>query len=318
MRFVTYTHHHPPRTGAVWQDQIVDLGRAHAAMLRADGDDCVSQPLIDALVPADLVELLRGGHRTMDAARAAFDWAVQQAGDDAEPRSAWEEPVLVPLADVDLRAPVQLPRKILCVGLNYRDHAEEQGAKLPGNPILFGKYPPSLIGHGQSIHRPAITEQLDYEAELAVIIGRGGRFIDEGQALRHVAGYAVFNDITARDIQFADRQWLRGKMGDTHAPLGPWMVTTDELPEPGNLDISLTRNGEQLQASNTDQLIFDIPHLIHFISQTVTLEPGDVIATGTPGGVGFARDPQVFLEPGDRVRVEIQGIGALENTVVAE
>jgi acylpyruvate hydrolase len=318
MRLVTYTNHHPPRTGAVWQDQVIDLGRAYAAMLRDHGDDCVSQPLIDALVPGDLVELLRGGHRTMDAASAAFDWAVQRATDDATPRSVWNEPVLVALADVDLQAPVQLPRKILCVGLNYRDHAEEQGAKLPRNPILFGKYPPSLIGHGQTIHKPAITEQLDYEAELAVIIGRGGRFIEESDALVHVAGYAAFNDITSRDIQFADRQWLRGKMGDTHAPLGPWMVTADELPDPSHLDISLSRNGDVLQSSNTEQLIFDIPHLIHFISQSVTLEPGDVIATGTPGGVGFARDPQVFLEPGDRVRVEIEGIGALENVVAAE
>lgn len=318
MRLVTYTHQHPPRTGAVWQDRVVDLGRAFAAMLRDGGDDCVSEPLIDALVPRDLVELLRGGRRTMDAARAAFEWAVERATADAEPRSVWDEPVLVPLADVQLHAPVLLPRKILCVGLNYRDHAEEQGAKLPRNPILFGKYPPSLIGHGQTILRPAITEQLDYEAELAVIIGRGGRFIEEADALDHVAGYSAFNDITSRDIQLADRQWLRGKMGDTHAPLGPWLVTADELPDPGGLDISLSRNGEVLQSSNTEQLIFDVPHLIHFISRSVTLEPGDVIATGTPGGVGFARDPQVFLEPGDRVRVEIEGIGALENVVAAE
>ncbi len=318
MRLVTFTNQHPPRTGAVWQDRVIDLGVAHQAMLRATGDDCASEALIRALVPDDLGELLQGGRRSMDAARAAFDWAVERADTDAASGGAWNEPLHVPLAEVTLLPPIRRPRKILCVGLNYRDHAEEQGAKLPRNPILFGKYSPSLIGHGAAIALPRTTEQLDYEAELAVVIGRGGRFIEEARALDHVAGYMAFNDISARDLQFADRQWLRGKMGDTHAPVGPWMVTADELTDAGNLAISLRLNGELLQDSNTEQLIFGIPHIIHFISQTVTLESGDIIATGTPGGVGFARDPQVFLQPGDTVTVEIQGIGRLENPVVSE
>ena len=172
------------------------------------------------------------------------------------------------------------------------------------------------MGHGEDVEHPAVTEQLDYEAELAVVIGRSGRHIAETDALTHVAGYAAFNDITSRDVQFADRQWLRGKMGDTHAPFGPYLVTADEVADPGVLGIRLWLNGHLLQESSTSELIFGISELVSFISSSVTLEVGDVIATGTPSGVGFARKPPIFLRPDDVVRVEIDGLGALENRTV--
>jgi len=209
------------------------------------------------------------------------------------------------------------PPKIICVGLNYRDHAEEQGAKIPKNPILFAKYGPTIVGPGDPVISPRNTQQLDYEAELAVVIGRGGRDIPVESALEHVAGYMCFNDITARDIQLADRQWLRGKTADTHAPTGPWLVTPDEVGPIDQLEISLTLNGETLQSSRLDQLIFSVPELISFTSETVTLEPGDIIATGTPGGVGFVRKPPRFMVPGDKVAVQITGLGVLENVIEA-
>ena len=317
MRLVTFSHNHPPRTGAMHGDHVVDLGRAFGAMLAATGDDCVSDPLVDALVPGDTVELLRGGHRSLAAARDALDWAAAQAEQAESLRTRWDEPILVPLADVQLGPPVRHPRKVIGVGLNYRDHAEEQGAKIPRNPILFAKFDRGLIGHGQPIEHPDTTQKLDYEAELAVVIGRHARDLEPEEVDEHIAGYTAFNDVTARDIQFADRQWLRGKVGDTHAPIGPWLVTRDELPDPSDLGIRLRHNGDVLQDSTTAQLIFDVPTIVSFVSRTVTLEPGDVIATGTPGGVGFARDPEIYLREGDVVSVEIDGIGTLENPVVA-
>lgn len=218
-----------------------------------------------------------------------------------------------------LRSRLLHPRKIVCVGLNYRDHAEEQGileSQLPSNPIVFSKYDRSLVGHDEIVEHPIVTKQLDYEAELAIVIGKSGRFIAPGDVFDHIAGYACFNDISARDVQLADRQWLHGKMGDTHAPFGPWIVTKDEIDHPNSLSIQLTLNGEVLQDSNTSKMIFGIAEIVSFISQSVTLDVGDVIATGTPSGVGFVRTSPVRLQPGDKVSVAIGGIGVLANTVV--
>ena len=316
MRLVMYSATEAPRLGAVHDDQVIDLNRAHRAYLAAIGDDCESPELTDALVPADSLAYLRGGHRSAEAAGATLEWVLEQLRSGSTPTGLWGEPLVRPLRAVQLTAPVLHPRKIVCVGLNYRDHAEEQGAKIPKNPILFAKFDRSLVGHGEDVEHPAVTEQLDYEAELAVVIGRSGRHIPEESALDHVAGYAAFNDITSRDVQLADRQWLRGKMGDTHAPFGPYLVTADEVADPGALGIRLWCNGELLQDSSTSQLIFGIAELIAFTSASVTLEVGDVIATGTPSGVGFARKPPVFLQPDDTVRVEIDGLGVLENRIV--
>ncbi|POM24353.1 Ureidoglycolate lyase [Actinomadura rubteroloni] len=221
-----------------------------------------------------------------------------------------------PLDGLEL-LPVARPGKIFCVGLNYRSHIAETGRELPTYPVLFPKFASNLIGHGAAITLPPESEQVDYEAELAVVIGRGGRRIAREDAFDHVLGYTICNDVTMRDFQYKTHQWTQGKAWDDSTPLGPVLVTPDEL-DPGRLAISLRLNGEEMQSSTTDLLIFDIPELIAVTSQFTRLEPGDVILTGTPGGVGFRRDPQVFLADGDVVEVEIEGIGVLRNPVRAE
>ncbi len=219
------------------------------------------------------------------------------------------------LDSVRLAAPIPRPGKIICIGLNYRDHAAESDMNLPERPLIFSKFPTCIAGPGDEIELPAGSEKADYEAELAVIIGKRGRNIEKERAMEHVLGYANFNDVSERGFQFADGQWQRGKSCDTFAPIGPYLVTTDDIPDPGSLSIKLRLNGETLQDSNTDQLIFNVPTLISYISETVTLEPGDVIATGTPAGVGFARNPPIYLKDGDVVEVEIQRLGVLSNPV---
>lgn len=213
--------------------------------------------------------------------------------------------------------PVCRPQKIFCVGLNYRAHIEETGRELPEYPVLFPKFASNLIGHGAPIVLPPESAQVDYEAELAVVIGKAGRRISRDDALGHVLGYTICNDVTMRDFQYKTHQWMQGKAWDGSTPLGPVLVSADEL-APGKLDIALRLNGREMQASSTDRLIFDVPALIEVISRFTRLAPGDVILTGTPGGVGYRRDPQVFLTDGDEVEVEIRGIGTLRNTVRAE
>lgn len=215
-----------------------------------------------------------------------------------------------------LPAPLR-PGKIVCVGLNYRDHAEESGQPVPTSPVLFAKLPSSVIGHLDDIVLPRFSDQVDYEAELAVVIGRRAQKVEVAEALDHVLGYTCLNDVSARDLQFADGQWVRAKSLDTFCPIGPHIVTADEIPDPQALAIRCVVNGEVVQDSSTKEMVFGVAELVSFISQGITLEPGDVIATGTPPGVGFARTPPVFLQPGDRVRVEIDGVGVLENGVVS-
>jgi 2-keto-4-pentenoate hydratase/2-oxohepta-3-ene-1,7-dioic acid hydratase in catechol pathway len=223
----------------------------------------------------------------------------------------------VPLERVRLRAPIPRPGKVICIGLNYRNHAEESGLPLPEVPILFPKYANSVIGPDDPIVLPPETAEPDYEAELGVVIGRRASRVPEADALSYVAGYTCMNDISARDLQNRTSQWMLGKAIDTFLPCGPWLVTTDEIPDPQDLAIGLRLNGEQLQSSTTGQMVFGVAELIAFISRTLTLEPGDLIATGTPPGVGFARKPPIWLRDGDRVEVEIEGIGTLANPVVA-
>jgi 2,4-didehydro-3-deoxy-L-rhamnonate hydrolase len=224
----------------------------------------------------------------------------------------------VDLKQVDLLSPVILPAKIIAVGLNYRDHAEEQNKTLPERPLLFSKATSCLQVPGGPIELPPECTQVDAEAELAVIIGKPGRAIARERALEHIAGYTCFNDISDREAQYSDRQFFRGKSMDTGGPCGPWIVTPDELPEfATGLDITCHWNGTLMQTSNTNQLIFPVDELVSYISRTITLMPGDIISTGTPGGVGVFRDPKVFLKPGDTVTVAIQGIGKLSNPVTA-
>jgi 2-keto-4-pentenoate hydratase/2-oxohepta-3-ene-1,7-dioic acid hydratase in catechol pathway len=224
---------------------------------------------------------------------------------------------ILPRASVELCAPVPRPGKILCIGLNYKDHAAESNSPLPERPLLFSKFPTSVTAPGGTLRIPRGSEKVDYEAELGVVIGRRAARVPAASAMEHVLGYVNFNDVSARDFQFKDGQWQRGKSCDTFAPFGEYIATKDEIPDPHVLRIRLRLNGKTMQDSNTDQLIFRVPELIESLSEHVTLEPGDVIATGTPPGVGFARKPPVWLQPGDRVEVEIEGLGVLANVVSA-
>jgi 2-keto-4-pentenoate hydratase/2-oxohepta-3-ene-1,7-dioic acid hydratase in catechol pathway len=225
---------------------------------------------------------------------------------------------LVPRTDAYWFAPVPRPGKLICIGLNYRDHAKESNLPIPENPIVFSKFSSAVIAPGEPVVIPKTSQKVDYEAELAVVIGRRAKNVSSDRAYDHVLGYTAFNDVSARDFQFADGQWQRGKSCDTFAPMGQTIMTTDAIPDPHKLAIKLTLNGETMQDSNTDQLIFGVPRLIEYISESITLEPGDVIATGTPPGVGFARQPPVFLKPGDQMEIYIEGMGGLGNPVVAE
>lgn len=223
----------------------------------------------------------------------------------------------MPLEAVRLRAPIPRPGKVVCIGLNYRDHARESGQPLPEEPVLFAKFANSVVGSGEAILIPAATEKVDYEAELCVVIGRRTSHVTVDEALTYVAGYTCANDVSARDLQFRSGQWTRGKTVDTFLPSGPWLVTSDEVGDPQSLDMRCLVNGRVMQESNTGQMVFGVAQLVSFISQTMTLEPGDLIATGTPSGVGYARTPPVYLQPGDTVTVEIDRIGVLTNPVRA-
>jgi 2-keto-4-pentenoate hydratase/2-oxohepta-3-ene-1,7-dioic acid hydratase in catechol pathway len=222
-----------------------------------------------------------------------------------------------PLEEVTLCAPVPRPGKLICIGLNYRDHAIESKMEIPQTPIMFSKFSTSIVGPEAPVVIPPGSEQTDYEAELGFVVGRVAKNVPRERALSHVFGYVCLNDVSERGYQFSDAQWQRGKSCDTFAPMGPFVVTCDEVPNPHDLAIKLRLNGATMQDSRTSQLIFDIPALIEFISRAITLEPGDVIATGTPPGVGFARKPPVFVKPGDRMEVEIEGLGVLASPVVA-
>lgn len=232
--------------------------------------------------------------------------------------AAREKGWLVPSKDAYWFAPVPRPGKIICIGLNYRDHAAESNMAIPEKPVMFSKFSTCVIAPGEPVVVPSTSQQVDYEAELAVVIGRRAKHVSADSAYDYVLGYTAFNDVSARDFQFADGQWQRGKSCDTFAPMGQTIVTTDVIKDPHKLSIKLVLNGQTMQDSNTDQLIFGVPALIEFISQSITLEPGDVIATGTPPGVGFARKPPVFLKPGDQMEVLIEGIGGVGNPVISE
>jgi 2-keto-4-pentenoate hydratase/2-oxohepta-3-ene-1,7-dioic acid hydratase in catechol pathway len=222
------------------------------------------------------------------------------------------------LSKVRLLPPLSKPPKMIFIGLNYRDHAIECGAALPQTPVVFSKFNTSIVGPGDAIVLPRLSKQPDYEAELAVVIGKRGKNIPQAQWRDYVFGYTNLHDVSARDVQLATSQWLMGKTFDTFSPLGPAIVTADEIPDPNALKIELILNGEVLQSSNTSEMIFQIPYLIEHLSSVFTLEPGDIISTGTPAGVGMGKTPQRWLRPGDSAVVRIEGIPELWNTVVAE
>ncbi|MDQ3832665.1 MAG: fumarylacetoacetate hydrolase family protein [Actinomycetota bacterium] len=224
----------------------------------------------------------------------------------------------VPLGEARLHAPIVRPAKIICIGLNYEDHAAETGREIPEKPVVFAKYPNTIVGPGEPIRIPPITGQVDYEAELVVVIGRVAKNVPEEEALEYVFGYTNGNDVSSRDLQFSEGgQWTRSKSLDTFAPIGPYVATRDEIPDPQSLSIRCVLNGEVVQDGTTSKMIFSVAELISFLSTGMTLVPGDVIFTGTPAGVGFVRDPELFMKPGDEVTVETEGLGALTNVLEA-
>ncbi len=288
MKLVTFVHNNRSRLGALCvrdgRQIIVDLQKAEPRL------------------PADMLSFLRQGEEAQRIAAAA----VTRVTDG------------IALEEVKLKAPIPNPGKIICIGLNYRDHAAETGQPIPEYPTVFSKYANTVIGPDEPIVLPRVSQRVDYEGELGVVIGRRGRYISEDRALDYVAGYLPCNDVSARDFQKRTSQWTIGKTFDTFAPMGPTLVTADEIPDPHALDIRVYVSGELMQSSNTQNLIFSIPYLIAYLSQVMTLEPGDVILTGTPGGVGDVRTPPRYLQPGDEVQVEVTHLGVLRNPVISE
>jgi 2-keto-4-pentenoate hydratase/2-oxohepta-3-ene-1,7-dioic acid hydratase in catechol pathway len=224
----------------------------------------------------------------------------------------------IPLASVRLLAPIPRPPKVICIGLNYRDHAIESGMPIPTIPVVFAKFSNTVVGPGDDVVIPKNTEKPDFEAELAVVIGQPKRHVSVDNAMECVFGYTIVNDVSARDFQLATSQWIMGKTFPTFCPMGPWIVTKDELADPHSLRIGLRIDGETVQDSNTRELIFNIPQIIAHLSQVIDLEPGDVISTGTPPGVGMGRKPPRWLKPGETMTVFIEGIGELTNKCIAE
>jgi len=283
MKLVTFTHAGRTRPGIVRGEEVVDLSAAAPGL------------------PTDMLALLEAGPDAMRAAHAAEDAGAR-----------------LPLTDVVLEAPIARPPKFLAVGLNYADHVAESGIETPRHPTIFNKQSTCVVGPGAGVHLPRASHVLDYEGELGFVIGRRCRHVSREDAPRVIAGYTIVNDVTVRDWQLRIPTWTIGKSFDTHGPIGPWLVTADEIPDPHALELRTFVNGELRQHSNTRELIFDCFTLVEHLSTAFTLEPGDVVATGTPSGVGIAFKPPRLLVEGDVVKIAIDGLGELENTVVAE
>jgi 2-keto-4-pentenoate hydratase/2-oxohepta-3-ene-1,7-dioic acid hydratase in catechol pathway len=282
VKLVTYQSPTGPRVAGVRDTDYVDLNRT------------------DSSLPTTLKELIAQGPAGLQRAAAALTKGQS-----------------CPATSVKLLAPIPDPQKVICVGLNYADHAKESGVAPPEEPVFFNKFPTAVAAHGDTIVLPPVSKEVDYEAELVVVIGLGGKNIPRSEALSHVAGYCPGHDVSARDWQLAKpgKQWLLGKTFDTFAPFGPAMTTSDEVGNPSNLRIQFRLNGQTLQDSNTQQFIFPVDELIAYVSQVCTLVPGDIIFTGTPPGVGFARNPKILLKTGDVAEVEIEKLGVLRNPV---
>ena len=318
MKLVTFQIGEEIHVGAVKSDWVVDVGRT-IELLAQRKLSVGGHPLLRKFVqmvlgagpaPRDMNEILVRGEEW----RAALDEVLKALATGVPPAEA-PRGLLTPLKVARLHAPLLRPGKIVCVGRNYAEHARERGAETPSQPIFFLKSANTICGPGDPIILPPNSHQVDYEAELAVVIGKGGRGISEDRAGEHIAGYTILNDVSARDMQSQDKQWFRGKSCDTFAPCGPWIVTRDEVPDPHALAISLTLNGETMQDANTRDMIFKIPFLVSYLSQSLTWEPGDILSTGTPAGIGASRTPPVFLKPGDTVSITVEQVGTLTNPV---
>ncbi|MBI3646855.1 MAG: fumarylacetoacetate hydrolase family protein [Acidobacteriales bacterium] len=305
MKLVTYRNTHGSRAGAVCGEWIVDLNRA------------------DAALPATIVELLEAGTPALERADGVVQSLERQVS-DGQQQTLQERGLLAPLSEATLLAPVPRPPKLLAVWVNYMEHGNEAAITPPtAAPLFFTKFSTAVIGPKQPIVLPKISTKVDYEAELALVIGKRGKNIPAERAYNYVAGYTILNDVSARDFSLKALLGVVGpsdvqKSFDTFAPMGPWLVTADEIPDPHALHIRLSIGHDVLQDSSTGEMIHRIPAIIAYISSIATLEPGDVVTTGTPPGVGFARTPPRWLRPGETVQIEVERIGVLENPVVSE
>ncbi|CAH0343843.1 fumarylacetoacetate hydrolase family protein [Bacillus sp. CECT 9360] len=304
MKLVTFRDDSGVNLGIIKNDQIFSLSALDEWDRSLNQDDANSENPI----PLNTKSFIEEGENALAHAERLLA-SYEEMGIE-EKRKA-----VLYLNETELLAPISQPEKIICVGLNYLDHCKETGMEPPKSPVVFSKYANAIIGHQQSIELPVNSDQVDFEAELAVVIGKEAKRVSVEEASDYIFGYTIMNDVSARDIQFADGQWVRGKTADTFAPLGPCIVTQDEIEDPHKLNISLTLNGEVMQQSNTSNLIFTVPYIISFLSQAMTLKPGDIIATGTPPGVGMGREPKIWLKKGDELSITIEKLGTLSNSV---
>jgi acylpyruvate hydrolase len=306
MKIVRFSQNgHAPRLGCfVGGDRVMDLAASGAAYLASRGV-VRAEAIADALFPQSTRGFLEGGAASQDMLATMLD--ASKSGKFAA--------VTQPAGAVRLHAPINDPGKFICIGLNYKDHAAETNNPPPKQPPLFPKWANTIIDPGEPILRPRGEKTLDWEVELGVVIGRTARFVPQDKALDYVYGYTIVNDASARDFQFHTTQWGAGKVGDTLAPVGPYIADRTEIPDPHVLDLKTWVNGTLMQNGSTRNFIFDVRYVIMYLTSIMTLSPGDLIATGTPAGVGFSRKPQVTLQPGDTVKLEITGLGTLENPV---
>jgi 2-keto-4-pentenoate hydratase/2-oxohepta-3-ene-1,7-dioic acid hydratase in catechol pathway len=306
MKLVRYSvHGSAPRLGNLVGDQVRCLGETYHRYLSARGVTRAGE-LAHTLFPPSTRGFLAAGSAAQDALHA-----MEEAT-----RSGRLEWLTHPLASVKLHAPLHDPEKFICIGLNYIDHAEETNSPIPKEPPLFAKFPTSIVDSTAPIVRPKGCQQLDYEVELAFVVGKPAKDVSQERALDYLFGYTIINDVSARDFQFMTTQWMAGKVCDTFAPMGPWIADRAEVPDPHVLELSTWVNGTRLQHGNSKNLIYNINVLVAYLSAHLTLMPGDLVATGTPAGVGFSRKPPVLLKGGDTVRMEITGLGWIENPVI--
>lgn len=289
------------RIGCLHEEVVFDLQNAYLKMLTAKGEEAE-----ESVFPSDPTSFFKGGNEQIAVAEAVYKYTVDHLKDVR----------VLARAEVQIGTPIPNPGKIICVGRNYREHALEMKGEIPEIPVLFGKFSNALIGPEDAIEKPRMTEKLDYEAELTLVIGKEASQVAQADALDYIAGYTIGNDSTARDLQKRTPQWLQGKTIDRTTPIGPWVIPASLINDPGNLDVKSYVNGEERQSSNTKKFIFNIPYLIEFISSIIRLEPGDIIMTGTPDGVGTAMNPPQYLQANDVVTIEIENIGRLENKVI--
>ncbi|MCQ6280505.1 fumarylacetoacetate hydrolase family protein [Bacillus sp. EB600] len=307
MKLITFAREGVSRVGAIVDNEVVDLNLAYQVLVESEGKLRAAQ-IAEAFVPADMNGFLQGGKESLELAKNAIKFALETREDKGRK-------LVFALSDVKVEAPVPQPGKMICVGHNYREHIMEMKREIPPFPVVFAKFANTVVGPQDDIPFYPVSEQLDYEAEFAFVIGKRARNVSQEEALDYVAGYTIVNDVTYRDIQRRTIQWLQGKTVEGSAPMGPWLVTSDELTDPSGLEVVLAVNGEERQHTNTANLVFSVQYLVEFLSNLMTLEPGDVILTGTPGGVGTAMNPPTYLKDGDVVKIAIDKIGTLENKV---